>query len=179
VTPVRLAPFAAEPLVSGLDLTATVERDGSVLRASYSLGGDLSTLIIAPPSTEPVRRDELWRTTCFELFAGPSGQPQYFEVNLSPSGDWQAYSFTSYREGMALLPVTRFTPLLSRFDRDSLQLGFELLPDPRFPLAHSLDIAITAVLEHRCGSKSYWALEHTGQRPDFHRRDSFILKSTR
>jgi hypothetical protein len=24
--------------------------------------------------------------------------------------------------------------------------------------------------------KSYWALTHTGERPDFHRRDSFLLE---
>ncbi|MEB3264615.1 MAG: hypothetical protein VKJ66_09615 [Synechococcus sp.] len=39
-----------------------------------------------------------------------------------------------------------------------------------------LRIGVTAVLEDRRGGISYWALAHTGPEPDFHRRDSFLLR---
>ena len=34
------------------------------------------------------RADELWRTTCFELFLRPDGGRGYVELNLSPSERW-------------------------------------------------------------------------------------------
>ena len=46
--------------------------------------GDIAKLVIPPPAT-PDRTDELWRTTCFELFVAGEGDG-YREFNLSPSG---------------------------------------------------------------------------------------------
>jgi hypothetical protein len=42
------------------------------------------------------------------------------------------------------------------------------------PTEAALELSLTAVLEQRHGDCSYWALQHTGSEPDFHRRDSFI-----
>ena len=39
-----------------------------------------------------------------------------------------------------------------------------------------LDVAVSAVIKRRDGAISYWALTHPGTRPDFHRRDGFILE---
>ena len=47
------------------------------------------------------RADELWQTTCFEAFLEPRAATAYREFNFSPSGDWAAYDFDGYREGMA------------------------------------------------------------------------------
>lgn len=172
----RLVPFSPGPLVGGLQLTGTVERDGPMLRASYVLSGALSALVIPERSAEPARREGLWRHTCVELFVAPRGQARYFEVNLSPGGDFDAYEFTGYREGMAPLGIARFHSHATARGPAELALGFELtLGPPPFdtPLC---DIAATAVLEHRNGERSYWALSHCGERPDFHLRDSFLLQ---
>lgn len=44
------------------------------------------------------RTDELWRTTCFELFLRRPGQEGYLEFNFAPSGQWAAYGFDGYRQ---------------------------------------------------------------------------------
>ena len=36
-----------------------------------------------------------------KLFVSRGGQKSYREYNFSPSGDWAAYEFAGYREGMA------------------------------------------------------------------------------
>jgi len=35
---------------------------------------------------------------------------------------------------------------------------------------------VAAVVKLRDGRVTYWALSHPGPRPDFHRRDSFLIK---
>ena len=68
----------------------------------FSLVGNLEEVVTPVPSTNPVRADLLWMHTAAEVFASGSpvgkGQP-YTELNLSPSGDYAVYSFTSFREG--------------------------------------------------------------------------------
>ena len=56
--------------------------------ATFRVIGDISRLVVPPPAPA-VRTDELWRTTCFELFVAGDGSA-YREYNLSPSGAWAA-----------------------------------------------------------------------------------------
>src|SRR5690606_8160391 len=48
----------------------------------------------------PMRKDGLWKSTCFELFAAEEGKSGYWEVNAAPNRDWNMYRFDGYREGM-------------------------------------------------------------------------------
>ena len=59
---------------------------------------------------EPARTDELWRSTCFELFLRFDDDERYVEFNFSPSTRWAAYAFDGYREGMAELPLAADRP---------------------------------------------------------------------
>ena len=40
----------------------------------------------------------------------------------------------------------------------------------------SWDLGLSVVLEERDGTKSYWALEHASDKPDFHASDCFAAK---
>ena len=59
-----------------------------------------------PAAAPPERTDGLWEATCFELFL-LDANGGYFEFNFSPSGQWAAYRFDAYREGMRPLDVAR------------------------------------------------------------------------
>jgi hypothetical protein len=61
-----------------------------------------------------------------------------------------------------------------RVQRDAarLLLEAELAWDP----GPALRIGLAAILEDLDGSLSYWALAHAPGRPDFHRRESFVLQ---
>jgi hypothetical protein len=50
------------------------------------------------------------------------------------------------------------------------------LEDPTFQAAGPWEAAITAVIEEADGTKSYWALAHPGEKPDFHHPDGFVLE---
>lgn len=90
----------------------------------------------------------------------------YREYNFSPSGEWAAYRFSSYRNGMR---------------RDRRRPAFHvhrqpgaLIVNARVPAASG--VGLSAVVEDRNGRLSYWALRHPRAKPDFHDRRGFALR---
>jgi hypothetical protein len=129
--------------------------------------------LILPPPEGAKRRDRLWETTCFELFVHPEPDDPYLEFNFSPSRAWAAYQFQSYRKGMRDLPLA--VPKID-FWNDvtgcSLRAELGLIA----PWAWQCGIGLSAVIEEADGTKSYWALAHPRDKPDFHHPDCFALK---
>lgn len=130
-----------------------------------------SDTLIVPQFADPVRADGLWKTTCFELFAQPNGGDTYFEFNFSPSFEWAAYAFDGYRSGMRELPCD--DPEIAVTPAPSFFVSVEAMPElPLVPMR----INLTAVIEEADGTKSYWALAHPAEKPDFHHPDGFVLE---
>src|SRR4051794_37365458 len=97
---VRLHPHPSFPAESVDEVYVDIERSRpGLLSLWYVVQGDPERLVI-PPSREAKRTDNLWQTTCFELFLKPTDGTAYFEFNFSPSGEWAAYAFASPRVGM-------------------------------------------------------------------------------
>ena len=86
-----------------IDVLATRLGDGK-LSLLFSVSGDLAQLRL-PTNGRKERKDGLWRHSCFEAFIRPPEGPDYFELNLSPSGDWAAYRFDDYRTGIKPLEI--------------------------------------------------------------------------
>ncbi|OQW76159.1 MAG: hypothetical protein BVN33_05780 [Proteobacteria bacterium ST_bin13] len=126
-----------------------------------------------PDLQPPARADNLWKTTCFEVFLNPAGTDQYSEFNFSPSRQWAAYAFDSYRHNMRSLDLS-FEPIISQGIEVGgvylIEIDLDLSIMPPGPLKMNL----SAVIEERDGTKSYWALAHAPGPPDFHNRDCFI-----
>ena len=150
---------------------ALARPEPGLLALRYTVGGRISGVSLAPPS-EPLRTDELWRTTCFEAFVETTPGAGYYEFNLSPSSKWAAYHFTGYREGMALAelspPAIITGANATHIDVDALIY----LPPNDGPWR----LALSAVIEEADGAKSYWALAHPPGKPDFHHADGFVLE---
>src|SRR5436190_6661783 len=90
-------PDAPPGAIQSID--AELERLPGGAIAIFRVRGDMAKLVIPPPVASQ-RADDLWRTTCFELFVAGEGAG-YREYNFSPSGAWAAYEFADYRAGMA------------------------------------------------------------------------------
>jgi hypothetical protein len=186
-----LRPFSATESSEHLQLLFSVERRPQRLDFTFELRGtaDLEALVIpaAGEASHRRRRDGLWNHTCFEVFVAAADRSSYLELNLSPSGDWNAYAFERYRVGGN--PVEGVSPPLLGAERSSSGPSFawhgslrgdserrpsagelhELLNAP------SLLMGATAVLEYTSGARAHWALVHAGTKPDFHLRESFLL----
>jgi hypothetical protein len=138
--------------------------DGEWLRVRWRVEG--AQALVIPPFAGKGRADELWQTTCFELFLMPGDGPAYCEFNLSPSERWAAYDFARYREGMAERPATREPQTMIR-QGSSFAIFDAALPVDALPAA-KCRMNLAAVIEEEGGTKSYWALAHGGDTPDFH-----------
>lgn len=155
---------ATPPARAGMALEAWIERweDGRA-EVSYHLHAPTDELVI-PDKPRRGRADELWKSTCFELFVeGPDG---YREYNFSPAGAWAAYDFTDYREGMVRAVVE--TPEI-----DVEDIGDKLLLDAIIDLPEGGRFGLAAVVEEVDGTKSFWALAHGKDKPDFHSATCF------
>jgi hypothetical protein len=156
-------------------ITGCVQRLGSILTLQVSLKGNLNTVIVPSPNPQPRRQDNLWQTTCFEFFIAPQEGPNYWEFNLSPSGDWNCYAFANYRQGMAT--EYGFVPVFETFlSPQALSLHLSLPLDPLIREGQLVDLGVTMVVANTQRGISYWALNHPGASADFHRRDSFLIR---
>jgi len=128
--------------------------------AIFRVRGDISKLVIPAPA-EPGRADNLWRTTCFELFVAGEGT-SYREFNFSPSGQWAAYEFNDYRSGMHNIDVRMETEL--DYEKNELQFSSEIRTDFQNPV----QVGLTAVIEETDGAIRYWSNAFAPGKPDFH-----------
>lgn len=167
---------ACEAAAAPWRIYARLRRSTSgVFFATFKANGPIERLRL-PQQHAPARRDFLWRTTCFEVFFKPVGASRYFELNFSPSTDWAAYVFEDYRTGMDIAAVTAEV-CETRTSGDAFELSARCQLDEAGALTGApLCANLCAVLENHNGEKSYWALAHHCEAPDFHHQDSFILK---
>ena len=130
----------------------------------FGVGAPAARFVIPEPA-EPSRAEDLWQATCFEAFLRRAGEDAYREWNFAPSSAWAAYDFTSYREGrteaeQAFPPYVRMEDNLTWW-----ALGATIAVESGVDWA----LGLSAILEERDGTKSYWALAHPpGPKPDFH-----------
>jgi hypothetical protein len=169
-----LHPF--EPVSLHLSVTGEVSRIANQLTINYRLAGDLSQVLIPSLTATPHRQFELWEATCFEFFIAPVDQSYYWEFNLAPSGNWNIFRLDDYRQGLKNEEAIASLPMqIQQYDQ-LLTLDLQLSLDMLIPKNQAVDISVTTVIQDQNNNFSYWALQHTSEVADFHRRDDFILK---
>lgn len=147
-------------------VTASITATEAGCEAEFRFEGRLDAIKI-PQSGPSERTDNLWKTTCFEIFWQPIGGTYYREFNLSPSGRWAAYDFDSFREGMRDAPVDGMVVACSHHSSGGvgelvLKAGIAAeLPAPA-------QVALNAIVEHADGGMQYWALAFPPGKPEFH-----------
>ena len=167
---------ATPPTNSELKVWASVDHAASLAAVAttniwFGVGGPASRFVI-PEADEPSRKDELWKATCFEAFLRPLAQDRYTEWNFAPSGDWAAYDFTSYRDGMAKAEVGQPPYIRMEDNLTWWTLGATIA----IPADVNWELGLAAVLEEKDGTKSYWALAHPSDKPDFHDPGCFAAR---
>ena len=167
-------PDAASAAVTAIEVEIARPHPGALV-LSYLVAGTIGGLRL-PPMTTPTRTDELWRHTCFEVFIRPSSGQPYYELNLSPSTQWAAYGFAGYRSGMRVAnEITQPRIDVSAGDEHYV-LSALLNLDPLVQGDAVWRLGLSAVIEDKDGTISYWALKHPKGRADFHHSDCFALE---
>ncbi len=168
-------PFHAEENRPDIRITGTIGKRADTFSISYVLLGNLSELAIPASGELPERKARLWEDTCLEFFLGIKDSKRYWEFNLSPAGHWNAYRFTAYRKDMREETAFTSLPFRIRTEQEVLRLSLDLELGKIIPAGKTLEVSISAVIKTVVGMTSHWALVHPGSRPDFHRRDGFVL----
>jgi hypothetical protein len=155
------------------------------LQVTYSLDMSLAEarakLAWPAPLAMPGRTTGLWQHTCFELFLRQPGSRAYIEVNAAPTGAWNCFSFSDYREDMQETTTPRVTAVVPGSNPRApaeLQLVLDLqdwlagIPPRSGATTDSepaaLQLGLSAVIADQHGGLGYFALGHATARPDFH-----------
>ncbi|HTV51984.1 MAG TPA: DOMON-like domain-containing protein [Steroidobacteraceae bacterium] len=171
--PLSLCCHPETPCAALAGIDAHVHRQAEQLAVRYALRGDPARLRL-PGLVSARRTDELWRHTCCEAFVAPqSVGGGYLEWNLAPSGQWAAYRFSDYRQGMT--PAAGIEPPAIRVACDENALTLEARLSLGLPAGSPARLALAVVVEEVSGRLSYWALRHAPGRADFHHPRSFAL----
>ncbi len=171
-----MAPHPETPAPALASLEVRLSRPTPALfELHYKLTGDLKQLLLAPPGAQRgARADELWRSTCFEAFAGPVGEAGYLEFNFAPDERWAAYAFDGYRAGMRAIELEQPWMWVT-VQGDTYEFMAHFDAPALLATAAEWRVGASAVIEEVSGVKSYWALRHPPGRPDFHHADGFAL----
>jgi hypothetical protein len=170
-----LIPFPV-PNIPLINITGRISLQNNILALHYSLAGNIETVFLPPTSVSPSRKDELWKTTCFEFFLAIKDRPEYWEYNMSPSGDWNVYRMDAYRRiGFREERSIQRLQVEAWEEADLFHLNAAVDLNPIFQQDDHVEVGITAVIQTKDGNESYWALAHPAPHPDFHLRESFIL----
>ncbi len=169
--------FPASDRPPDIEITGKIARCHNSLAIHYDLHGDLAEVVIPSQTERAIRKDNLWKSTCFEFFIGVKDSKQYWEFNLSPSGHWNVYRFDAYRQGMQEEMAFLELPFNIQKQSDSLLLSLDLDLNRITQGDRVFEVAISTVVRLIDDRIFYWALVHPGGQADFHLRDSFTLKS--
>jgi hypothetical protein len=171
----KLIPFP-DPQIPNIKITGGVTRKGNAVTIRYSLSGRVEDVLFPALNPQRGRRKNLWLATCFEFFLAFPDEPQYWEFNLSPSGDWNVYSMDAYRQISFQEEESIYSlSLVTRKDVDCYHLGTTVDLTPIVEGQRPVLIGISSVIQTLDGHETYWALVHPSPQADFHHRDSFIL----
>ena len=170
-----LIPFEA-PHIPAISLSGKLSLENLFLKLRYSLAGETESILVPPASPVPSRKDELWKATCFEFFLAIRDQPGYWEFNMSPSGDWNVYRMDAYRRiSFREEPAISELPFEFKTEVDGFFLDVALDLTSVIQHQEQVEMGITAIIQTKDGSETYWALAHPAPYADFHLRESFTL----
>ncbi len=171
-----LQPFQKDVMSYPFNIKGNIARNFDSFYIRYEFLGDLSEILIPEKADIPARKNNLWQNTCLEFFIALRELPQYWEFNLSTSGDWNVYSFTDYRNGMKEELSFASLPFKIKKQTESFQLDFECDLGKIINKSQPAEFGVCTVIKYKNRELGYWALMHCDDKPDFHLRDSFILK---
>jgi hypothetical protein len=118
--------------------------------------------------------ENLWTTTCFEIFLKNAAGENYYEFNFNSKGDWNVFYFSKYRERVSIEKVPLNLKMETQVYADRIILKYQIdlkkLPSLKLPC----QVNIATVTKTDLGI-TYWSQKHSGQKADFHNPSNFSL----
>ena len=122
----------------------------------FGVGAPAERFVIPGAGRAGARRRTVADDLLRSLPAAAGGEA-YREWNFAPSGEWAAYDFTGYREGH---DRRRSRHAALHPDGGQFHLVGARRDDRGRRPSTNWELGLSAVLEEKDGTKSYWALAH-------------------
>lgn len=143
------------------NVEAEIEPTNEGCRARFRIRGNIAAIKV-PEAAAPERMDNLWKTTCFEIFWQPESGTYYREFNLSPSTRWACYDFDDFRLNSRDAPAE--VHIECTYDEQELVLSAVIKSELPTPAA----VALNGIVEDLEGNIHFWALAFQDGKPEFH-----------
>ncbi len=143
-------------------IDAEIEATSGGCRALFVASGDVARIEMPVIQADRGRYDNLWQTTCFEIFWQPAGGTFYREFNLSPSTRWACYDFDDFRAGMRDAPAEVHIDVA--VTADMVRLEAHIMSDLPVPAS----VALNGIIKDADGVNRFWALAFPEGDPEFH-----------
>jgi hypothetical protein len=116
------------------------------------------------------QRKLMWKNSCIEAFWGELSSTGYWEMNFNRSGHWNIYRFNRERQPQPPQADSQFVVADGKWEENQA----EVLVRGPWPRAGCEGAFCAITLTN--GGPLYWALGHSGAKPDFHRRVDWSLR---
>tara|TARA_B110001454_G_scaffold171291_1_gene162002 strand:- start:31212 stop:31760 length:549 start_codon:yes stop_codon:yes gene_type:complete len=118
--------------------------------------------------------ENLWTTTCFEIFLKNENSSDYYEFNFNSKAEWNVFYFSEYRKRVegykSSLEIKMQTQMMA--GRPLLTYSFDILKLVNLKLPAQINLS--TVTKGKVGI-SYWSQKHNGHKADFHDPKNFTL----
>jgi len=125
-----------------------------------------------------IRAENLEKSTCFEIFIQQLEHANYVNVQLTPSGLWNAYRFDQYQYPKQVPPRHELRLTIEQLLIERHRISFVLNLAQLYPRRSLLKIGLSAILAHRHDLHSDWGLQHSGAFADPHRAADWGIRLT-
>jgi hypothetical protein len=166
------------------EIRGSLSRYGSTLSLNVSLR-DSRQFILPDLNKQAQREHQLWQQTCFEIFIKNPNENDYIEINLTPSGAWNAYYFLDTRKSAAddgLCEVSAMEPAQissgAGYEEGLFKMNALIELPNQLPFLQIVGcrLGLSAVVKGLDQQLHYMALHHPSDQPDFHHPQNFALR---
>ena len=134
----------------------------------FDIKGDFSKLVLQSDNSNLKFENELWKSTCFELFHQEEDSTLYEEFNFSTSSSWAFYQFTRSR----ILNKTQEIIKTPKIDIEKLSDQISIKIIFKKNLFKKLVPAVITLDNEK--NLNYWSLSHPGDSPNFHHFKNYL-----
>jgi len=122
------------------------------------------------------RKNELWKSTCFELFIANEQSEEYYEINISPFKQWNIYHFDGYKKGMKEFKKVSEPIIQMTKENYNYKLSFEIEFNQKIFNNEGLSFNLATIILDKNNLRHFYTM-YPRKTADFHNRMSWKTKN--
>jgi len=146
------------------------------IQLEYKIEGEIAKYNF-PQESQQKRVHELWRKSCFEFFFSIGDSDEYYEINISPTTEWNIYHFNSYREGMKEVTDISIPSINVHRGKESISLSFEVQFLAQEIVNKPFSYNLATILLNNSSLRYFFTIHRKDGDVDFHNKGKWETKN--